>query len=109
MSREQVSIDEAIAYMNELLALDRKAMAALIGSRVPCNAGLRDHPTALVLATGPTGTNARLGTLGLLNGMFGVRDDNLGVICAVFDKSDRLVKFERTPLIVLNPESVICE
>jgi hypothetical protein len=108
VSREEVSIDDTIEYLNELLALDAKAMAALIGSRVPCNAALRDHPTALVLATGPTGSNARIGILGLLNGLFGVRDDGLGEICAIFDKSDKLVRFERTRN-VDNPETAICE
>jgi hypothetical protein len=108
MTRQEVSIEDAIAYLNELLDLDAKAMGAMIGSGVPCNDALRDHPTALVLATGPTGSNARIGILGLLNGLFGVRDDGLGEISAVFE-SDKLVRFERTPRNVDNPETVICE
>jgi hypothetical protein len=103
MSRQEVSIDDVIAYLNELLSLDPKAMATMVGSRVPCNESLPDHSTALVLATGPTGTNARFGVLGLLNGLFGVRSDGLGGICAVFDKSDKLVTFARTPLKVDDP------
>ena len=34
MSKEEVSIHDTIEYLNELLALDAKAMAAMIGSRV---------------------------------------------------------------------------
>jgi hypothetical protein len=108
MIREEVSIHDTIEYLNELLALDAKAMATMIGSRVQCNDALRDHHTALVLATGPAGSNARVGMLGLLNGLFGVRDDGLGEISAVFDKG-KLVRFERTPRIVDIPETVICE
>jgi hypothetical protein len=103
MSREDVSIDDAIEYLNELLALDARAMATVIGSRAPCNDALRDHPTALVLATGPAGSNARVGMLGLLNGLFGVRDDGLGEISAVFDK-DKLVRFERTRRSWISPK-----
>jgi hypothetical protein len=108
MTRQEVSIEDAIAYLNELLALDAKAMGAMIGSGMPCNDALRDHPTALVLATGPTGSNARIGILGLLNGLFGVRDDGLGEISAVFE-SNKPVRFERTPPKVDSPETVTCE
>jgi hypothetical protein len=45
MSREQVSIDDTIEYLNELLSVDANAIAALVGFRVQCNAALRDHPT----------------------------------------------------------------
>ena len=109
MSREQVSIDDTIAYLNELRHLDAEAMDDLIGYRAPCNDALRDHPTARVLGIGPTGKSPRIGMLGLLNGLFGPRADGLGEISAVFDKKSKLVRFERTLGIVGNPETVICE
>jgi hypothetical protein len=38
-----------------------------------------------------------------------VADDGLDEISAVFDRSDKLVRFERTLRIVDSPETVICE
>jgi hypothetical protein len=61
-----------------------------------------------VLVSG-TGRNPRVGFLGVLNGLFGTRDDGWGEISAIFDKSEKLVRFERTPRIAIERETVICE
>lgn len=40
--------EAAVRLLNELLALDHAAVAALIAQRVPCNAALADHATVQV-------------------------------------------------------------
>ena len=77
-----VTIDDAIAYLNELIELDRPAMAALIANRVPCNKALADHPTAQV---GQRHGGFSIGMLGILNGLFGVDENDWGFITFVFE------------------------
>lgn len=70
-----------VALLNELLELDRPAVAALTTIRVPCNGRLADHPAVQVVAQH---WGFHVGMLGLLNGLCGVRDDGWGLIGAVF-------------------------
>ena len=64
-----VSVDDAVAYLNELIELDRPALAALIANRVPCNLALAEHPSCQV---GSQHGGFHVGMIGILNGMFGV-------------------------------------
>ena len=79
---DSMSVDDAIAYLNELIELDRPAIAALIANRVPCNQVLADHPTA---QCGARHGGFTIGMLGVLNGLFGVDDDKRGYITFVFE------------------------
>jgi hypothetical protein len=92
-----------VAYLNELLEADRVAIAALVSNRVPCNAGLADHPTCQVQCQNG---GTYVGLLGLLNGLCGVIDSGpyagAGGIVSVFEPDDlmggkvnRLARFER--------------
>ena len=79
---------EVVAYLNELLELDRPAIAALVANRVPCNSGLALHPTCQV---GCQNGGWYVGLLGVLHGLFG--------IVAVFEdeqgtRGKRLARFE---------------
>lgn len=63
---------DAVAYLNQLLELDRPAVAALVANRVPCNEALADHPTCQV---GVQHGGFHVGLLGVLNGLFGTIGD----------------------------------
>lgn len=77
-----VTVDDAVAYLNELIELDRPAMAALIANRVPCNRALANHPTVQV---GQRHGGFSVGMLGVLNGLFGVDEDDWDFITFVFE------------------------
>ncbi len=79
--RAQAIVD----YLNELLELDRPAIAALVANRVPCNERLSEHPTCQV---GRQHGGWNVGLLGLLNGFCGIDDISWGGIAAVFDNPE---------------------
>lgn len=96
--REQISLDETIAYFNELIELDRPALAALVANRVPCNKALADHPT---VQAGAQHGGFYVGLIGIINGLFGIHENGWGSIAWVFEDGDpgeerRLVKLCRT-------------
>jgi hypothetical protein len=83
--KEQITIDEAIAYLNELIRLDKPAIAALIANRVPCNQELADHPTVQVVAQNE---GFHVGMLGIINGMFGADHEGWGPIAFKFENGN---------------------
>jgi len=91
MIRESVSLTDVFSFLNELVAMDPKAVELLIEHRVPCNEALANHPTVQVRG------NSTVGFLGALNGLFGAYGDGWGSIAAVFEDDGRLVGFERVP------------
>lgn len=93
--KETVSLDETIAYLNELIEIDKPAIAALIANRVPCNEQLANHPTVQVVCQND---GYWVGFLGILNGLFGASDKNQwGPIAFVFEGGD-LLRVERTKI-----------
>lgn len=93
MYKLSITVDEAIALLNEAVALDRPAMAALLANRVPCNEALADHPSIQVQAQHG---GYHVGLLGIINGLFGVDDEGKGLICYVF-ADGHLQGFAKTP------------
>ena len=96
---ESVTIDGAVKLLNEMLAADVGATAALIANRVPCNKALADHPTIQVHRQHDV---TFVGLLGVINGLFGVDSDDEWPIGYVFDNEadpsndgKRLVRFMR--------------
>lgn len=83
---------DAITVLNRIHAADPTVLPALIGYRVPANGALVDDPTVQVGE--PTPGEYRLGFLGVLNGIFGIRPDGQGYIGARFDGTGRLLRFE---------------
>lgn len=79
MLKSSVTIDEALKLLNELALLDNAAVTELIQHRVPCNRHLADHPTVQV---GGDEVIAKVGVLGIINGLFGVNADGWGAIGA---------------------------
>ncbi len=90
-----LNADRTVEFLNELVAVDRDAMAALIEARVPCNSGLADHPHVQVQAD--DGNGCVVGLMGILNGLLGAEEDGFGRICAVYGDTGRLERFAHTP------------
>jgi hypothetical protein len=88
--RESVTLDEAVEFLNGLLALDRPAMAALLLNRVPCGEGLARHPTVQVMRR----NGFQVGLLGVLNGLFGTDENGRGSITLRL-KEGEIVAVER--------------
>jgi hypothetical protein len=86
MIREQISLQEVIGFLNQLVLIDHDAIRLLIETRVMCNQALADHPTVQVQAREEMdGIPGEVGVLGVLNGMFGVDDEGWGPIAACFE------------------------
>ncbi len=92
-------VDEVIAYLNELVSVDKEAMERLIETRVRCNDQMAEHPTVQVVKGGDG--NTMVGLLGILNGLVGTQSDESnkpgwGFIAASYDDADgKLVRFIR--------------
>jgi hypothetical protein len=97
MIKENISIDEVVTLLNEMLSLDIGATAALLANRVPCNSDLVNHPTIQVDTQHGV---YFVGLLGVINGLFGVNEDNQGAIGYVFEDDynsggRKLVRFQK--------------
>lgn len=77
---ETVTLDEAIAVINSLLALDRMAISRLLMTRHPVNAGVAGHPTIQIFRQGQA---VSVGALGILNALFGKIADGRGGITMI--------------------------
>lgn len=96
IGEQTVDVDRAIAFLNELLEVDRAAISELfLAHRVSCNEAMAKHETVQV---GVVRDGWDLGVLGLINGLFGVDERQWGFIAMQFRDGGRgeLVKFERT-------------
>ena len=87
-----------VELMNEALALDPKAVAALCGHRVTCNVELTGHESIQVrLVPGDHPERGyQVGLLGILNGIAGVDErTGWGAVSARVDKgSGAIERFE---------------
>ena len=109
MIRKELNVEDTVAFLNELVKIDRQAMQELVESRVVCNDGMAGHSTVQVQdvrdpdsRAGATDTVPAMGFLGVLNGLFGVFDEGpkkgCGPIAASFsdDGSGSLFEFRLT-------------
>ena len=83
-----------VEMLNEIHRLDPTVMPKLIAFRVPCNEALANHPSVQVgVAKENLGTPEQyiVGFLGILNGIFGVREDGYGFIGAEYDGKNLLL------------------
>lgn len=84
-----------VDFLNELVEIDRPAVASLIANRVPCNRELADHPT---VQAGVRSDGFTVGLLGLINGLCGIDQNGQGPVAAIYEydpegQIDRLQKF----------------
>lgn len=91
--KESITINEVIDFLNELADADPAAILALVQNRVPCNRAMANHPTVQVQVTGKI---YMVGPLGILNGAFGVDENNYGPITVTVDDSSGDIVFTRT-------------
>lgn len=102
MSLDIVSLDAVLAaaleVLNRALKVDRLAITDLMETRVPCSEKLRKDPTIQVVRKSfHKDSFVEVGPLGLINGIFGIRDDGAGHITAVYDEESRIIRrFELT-------------
>lgn len=97
MNPSTVSIDEAVEYLNNLLANDTRAISALVAHHEPCNEWLANHPNVPVADDG-------IGLLGILNGMFAGAAFP-AIVAEVDNTTGTVLAFKRyapTPRIVAN-------
>lgn len=90
----------AIAVLNRIHKEDPAVLPALIQMRVPCNRALADDETVQVgvLCTmdhdgHESSREFEVGFLGILNGIFGIKEDGYGYIQANFDDAGNLTHF----------------
>lgn len=81
MIKNQISIDEVIEFLNSLLIYDRQAIQNLINIRVFCNKELAEHPTIQTLKEEGY---YYVGMVGILNGLFGIRENGFGTLAAIY-------------------------
>lgn len=96
MKKTPVTPHDAIALLNEASKLDPATIRNLISYRVLCRCDLADHPTIEVDTT--ESGEPILGTLGIINGLFGVDENAHGpVIAHIPDDSAEPVTFSLNP------------
>lgn len=85
--------------LNELLKLDYDCIENLIDNGVLCNNKIANHPTVQVkdIEVYDKQTISTLGIIGVINGLFGVDDNNTGAICyEIDDKTGMITCFKLT-------------
>lgn len=86
-----LTVDDAIDILNDIIKTDPAAVTALVNYRVPCNEALANHQTVQV-----RGSNQTVSMLGLINGLFGVDEDQYGYIAVVIvQETGEATKFVR--------------
>lgn len=89
-----VSPKDVCRLLNEMLSIDPDCVTDLIEARVLCNDKLAEHESIQVYYKGDRNY---LGILGVINGLFGVREDGMGHICVDVDDDGKITMFEETP------------
>ncbi len=93
MKPKAVTVDDAIAILSQIAETDPVAMSHLLACRVECNKALIDHPTVQVRSD--NGERGTVSILGIINGLFGVDEDEWGYIAAIIDDDGRCTGFCR--------------
>lgn len=86
------AIDQAVEVLNRIHKADPSVLDSLIRYRVPCNEELANDPTVQVRVHHEV---TDVGILGIINGLFGVDENNWGYIYANFNGMGYLENFTR--------------
>lgn len=89
-------LEFAVEVLNQALESDPIAISTMMTQRFDCNRALAEHPTIQVSETEGGRT---IGSMGLINGLFGVDKDGHGFIAGIWETDqnnglDRLVGFK---------------
>jgi len=87
--KNNVSAQDVCDLLNEILRLDYDCIHNLINHREECNENIANHPDIIVT------NESTLGIMGLINGLFGIREDGMGAICYEYD-GDEITGFKLT-------------
>ena len=92
------AVARAIAVLNEALAADPEAVNRFMSLEVQINQALAGHPTIQVGGSviDPSQDGCVMRPLGLINGLFGVDENDWGFI-AMEAEDDRIVRFTVLP------------
>ena len=93
MLKQNITPQEVCEFMNELIAIDEEAIRNLLHSRVECNEALAKHATVQV---GKRTEIYDVGFLGILNGLFGVNENQWGCIISIYEDG-KLIRFDYNP------------
>ena len=96
MLKEKITAQDACDLLNELLMLDYGCTASLIMHQECCNDAVAKHPFVQVQCY-KKDKYPLLGIVGVINGMFGTREDGMGAICYEIDVNDKILGFKITP------------
>jgi len=98
MLKESVTPQDVCDLLNGLLETDREFIQNLINSRIPCNKDVADHPTIQVQGYKDYPNVHTCGILGILNGLFGIRENGFGPLCCELDdESGEIITFKLIP------------
>ncbi len=96
MIKENVTVQDAVDLLNELLKLDYDCISRLVTTRIPCNEQVADHPTVATYQDNRS-QSSYLGLLGIINGLFGTNEAGSGPICFLVEDNDVISSFQKTP------------
>lgn len=92
MTSPDPKVKNALDLLNEALARDPLALTQLLNARVSCNERLVKHPTIQV---GLYDGEAKLGILGLINGLLGYKRGGIGAEGDVDPRTGRFIRIRR--------------
>ena len=95
MLKKKITPQDVCNTLNEMLELDYKCTKKLFEYHVPCNSKIADHPTIQVQKF-KTDKFPKVGFIGIINGMFGIRGDGMGAICYEIEHG-KITRFMPTP------------
>ena len=86
MIKNNVTLEETAAFLNELLKTDPITVNAFFNIRITCNESLARHPTVQVNCQGEALKRwNQVGLIGILNGLFGIDEKGWGHLSLSLD------------------------
>ncbi|MBD3261403.1 MAG: hypothetical protein GF334_06915 [Candidatus Altiarchaeales archaeon] len=95
MIKNEVTVQDVCNLFNEIIAKDPRCAEDLIEARVQCNNVILNHPTIQVRQSCED-QYPKVGLLGFLNGLFGISENGMGALCAVYDDDGNLQSLQPT-------------
>jgi hypothetical protein len=93
MLKQSITPQDACDLLNEMLKLDYDCTHGLVSHRQQCNEAIASHATIQVQQYDKI---PKVGIIGVLNGIFGIRNDGMGSICFEIDNG-KILGFKLTP------------
>lgn len=94
MDKCTINPESVVNLLNDALQCDNEAIQKLFSVRVSCNKTLQEHPTIQVRGYEPD--KHTVSFLGILNGLFPVKENGYGHLCCHVNDSGIIEKFDLT-------------